>query len=102
VAGGLNNVEITGILGQDPEIRKTPSGGKVANLIISANNEWHSVVILNESLISVAEKSLKKGVKVHVEGQLQTRGWVDKDGKKHYVAEIVLQHGSGKLTILHP
>jgi len=114
MAGSVNKVILVGNLGRDPEVRRLGSGEPVVNLRIATSEtwrdkqsgerkertEWHSVVIFNENLAKVAEQYLRKGSKVYVEGQLQTREWQDKDGQKRYSTEIVLQRFRGELTIL--
>ncbi|ESW92682.1 single-stranded DNA-binding protein [Mesorhizobium sp. C280B] len=113
MAGSLNRVMLIGNLGQDPEIRRLNSGDPVVNLSIATSEswrdkssgdrkektEWHRVVIFNDSLAKVAEQYLKKGMKVYIEGQLQTRKWT-KDGQDHYSTEIVLQKFRGELQML--
>lgn len=114
MAGSVNKVILVGNLGRDPETRRLANGDPVVNLRIATSEtwrdkqsgerrektEWHSVVIFNENLAKVAEQYLRKGSKVYVEGQLQTREWQDKDGQKRYSTEIVLQRFRGELTIL--
>jgi single-strand DNA-binding protein len=114
MAGSVNKVILVGNLGRDPETRRLGNGDPVVNLRIATSEswrdkqsgerrektEWHSVVIFNENLAKVAEQYLKKGSKIYVEGQLQTREWQDKDGQKRYSTEIVLQRFRGELTIL--
>ena len=114
MAGSLNRVMLIGNLGADPEIRRTNAGDPIANLRIATseswrdkNNgdrkektEWHSVVIFNDNLAKVAENYLKKGTKVYIEGQLQTRKWQDNNGNDRYSTEIVLQRYRGELQIL--
>jgi single-strand DNA-binding protein len=114
MAGSVNKVILVGNLGRDPETRRMGNGDPVVNLRIATSEswrdkqsgerrektEWHSVVIFNENLAKVAEQYLKKGSKVYIEGQLQTREWQDKDGQKRYSTEIVLQRFRGELTIL--
>jgi single-strand DNA-binding protein len=114
MAGSVNKVILVGNLGRDPETRRLSNGDPVVNLRIATSEswrdkssgerrektEWHSVVIFNENLAKVAEQYLRKGSKVYVEGQLQTREWQDKDGQKRYSTEIVLQRFRGELTIL--
>lgn len=114
MAGSVNKVILIGNLGRDPETRRLNDGSPVVNLRIATSEswrdkqsgerrektEWHSVVIFNENLAKVAEQYLRKGSKVYVEGQLQTREWQDKDGQKRYSTEIVLQRFRGELTIL--
>jgi single-strand DNA-binding protein len=114
MAGSVNKVILVGNLGRDPETRRLSNGDPVVNLRIATSEtwrdkqsgerrektEWHSVVIFNENLAKVAEQYLRKGSKIYVEGQLQTREWQDKDGQKRYSTEIVLQRFRGELTIL--
>ena len=114
MAGSVNKVILVGNLGADPEIRRGNSGDPVANIRIATSEswrdrqsgerkekvEWHSVVIFNENLAKVAEQYLKKGAKVYVEGQLQTRKWQDRDGNDRYTTEIVLQKFLGELQML--
>ena len=114
MAGSVNKVILVGNLGRDPEIRSTQDGTKVANLSVATSEnwrdknsgerrektEWHRVVIFNDRLVDVAEKYLKKGSKVYLEGQLQTRKWTDQSGAEKYTTEIVLQKYRGELTML--
>lgn len=114
MAGSVNKCIIVGNLGRDPETRRMANGDPVVSLRIATSEtwkdkatgerkektEWVSVVIFNESLAKVAESYLRKGSKVYVEGQLQTREWTDKDGQKRYSTEVVLQRYRGELTIL--
>src|SRR5215217_1429674 len=114
MAGSVNKVILVGNLGADPEIRNLPSGGKVVNLSVATSEnwkdkntgerrektEWHRVVIFSEGLARVAESYLKKGSKVYVEGQLQTRKWQDQAGADKYTTEVVLQRFRGELTLL--
>ncbi len=114
MAGSVNKVIIIGNLGRDPEIRSTQDGTKVANLSVATSEswrdktsgerrektEWHRVVIFNDRLAEVAERFLKKGAKVYIEGQLQTRKWTDQSGQERYTTEIVLQKYRGELTML--
>jgi len=114
MAGSVNKVILIGNLGKDPEIRTLNSGDRVANLRIATSEtwrdrssgerkektEWHRVVIFNEALGKVAEQYLKKGAKVYIEGQLQTRKYTDKDGVEKYSTEVVLQNYRGELTML--
>jgi single-strand DNA-binding protein len=114
MSGSVNKVIIIGNLGRDPEIRATQNGKRVANLTVATSEnwkdkstgerkertEWHKVVIFNDGLADVAEKYLKKGAKVYLEGALQTRKWVDNGGKERYTTEIVLQEFRGVLTTL--
>jgi single-strand DNA-binding protein len=114
MAGSVNKVILVGNLGKDPEVRRLTSGDPVVNLSIATSEswrdkasgekkektEWHRVVIFNKNLAEVAEKYLRKGAKVYVEGQLQTRKWTDKDGAEKYSTEVVLQNFRGELTML--
>ena len=114
MAGSVNKVILIGNLGKDPEIRRTQDGRPIANLRIATTEtwrdktsgekrektEWHSVVIFNEGLCRVAEQYLKKGSKVYLEGQLQTRKWQGQDGQDRYSTEVVLQNFNGQLTML--
>lgn len=114
MAGSINKVILIGNLGRDPEVRTMQSGGKVANLRIATSErwrdrntgemqertEWHNVVIFNERLVDVAEQYLRKGSKVFVEGQLQTRKWTDQSGQDRYTTEVVLQRFRGELQML--
>lgn len=114
MAGSLNKVMLIGNLGADPEIRSFQNGGKVANLRIATSDtwkdrntgerqertEWHTVAIFSEGLINVVENYLKKGSKVYVEGQLQTRKWQDQQGNDRYSTEVVLRGYNGTLTML--
>src|SRR5919205_8766 len=114
MAGSVNKVILVGNLGRDPEVRRLNSGEPVVNLRIATSEswkdkgtgerkektEWHQVVIFNENLARVAEQYLKKGSKVYVEGQLQTRKWQDQQGQERYTTEIVLQRFRGELTLL--
>src|SRR5205085_3190894 len=114
MAGSLNQVQLIGNLGKDPEIRRTQDGRPVGNLSVATSEswkdkatgerkektEWHRVVIFNEALARVAEQYLKKGAKVYLEGQLQTRKYTDKDGTEKYSTEVVLQNYRGELTML--
>lgn len=114
MAGSVNKVILVGNLGRDPEVRRLGSGEPVVNLRIATSEswrdkqsgekkertEWHSVVIFNENLAKVAEQYLKKGSKVYVEGQLQTRKWQDQSGVEKYTTEVVLQRFRGEMTIL--
>jgi single-strand DNA-binding protein len=114
MAGSVNKVIIVGNLGRDPEVRSFQNGGKVVNLNIATSEtwrdkssgerkertEWHRVSILNEPLAKVAEQYLKKGSKVYIEGQLETRKWQDQSGAEKYSTEIVLRPYRGELTLL--
>ncbi|WP_420348071.1 single-stranded DNA-binding protein [Pelagibius sp.] len=114
MAGSVNKVILVGNLGRDPEIRSTQDGTRIANLSLATSEtwrdrnsgerrertEWHRVVIFNERLSEVAEKYLRKGSKVYIEGQLQTRKWTDQSGQDRYTTEVVLQRFRGELTML--
>jgi single-strand DNA-binding protein len=114
MAGSVNKVILVGNLGKDPEVRRMQSGDPVVNLSLATSEswrdkasgerkektEWHRVVIFNKNLAEIAEKYLRKGAKVYVEGSLQTRKWTDKDGQEKYSTEIVLQNFRGELTML--
>ncbi|MEL7464544.1 MAG: single-stranded DNA-binding protein [Pseudomonadota bacterium] len=114
MAGSVNKVIIIGNLGRDPEVRSFQNGGKVCNLRIATSEnwrdkqsgerrertEWHSVAIFNEGLVRVAEQYLRKGSKVYIEGQLETRKWQDQSGQDRYSTEVVLRPYRGELTML--
>ena len=114
MAGSVNKVIIVGNLGRDPEVRSFPNGGKVCNLRIATSEnwrdrntgerkertEWHSVAIFSEPLAKIAEQYLRKGSKVYIEGQLETRKWQDQSGQDRYTTEIVLRPYRGELTLL--
>ena len=113
MAGSLNKVMLIGNLGADPEVRSFQNGGKVCNLRIATSEqwkdkegqrqertEWHTVAIFSEGLVSVCERFLKKGSKVFIEGQLQTRKWQDQNGQDRYSTEVVLRGFNGTLTML--
>ena len=112
MAGSVNKVILVGNLGKDPEIRRTQDGRPIANLSVATSEswrdkatgerkektEWHRVVIFNETLCRIAEQYLKKGAKVYLEGQLQTRKWQDQSGQDKYTTEVVLQNFNSNLT----
>ena len=114
MAGSVNKVILVGNLGADPEVRTLPSGNKVVNLSVATSDswrdknsgerkektEWHRVVIFSEGLARVAEQYLRKGSKVYLEGQLQTRKWQDQSGQDKYSTEVVLQGFNSNLTML--
>ena len=114
MAGSVNKVILVGNLGKDPEIRRTQDGRPIANLSIATSEtwrdkatgerkektEWHRVVIFNEGLCKIAEQYLKKGAKIYIEGQLQTRKWTDQAGVEKYSTEVVLQGFNSNLTML--
>ena len=114
MAGSINKVILVGNLGRDPESRTMQDGNPVVNLSIATSEnwrdknsgerrertEWHRVVIFNDKLAEVAQKYLRKGSKVYLEGQLQTRKWTDQSGMEKYTTEVVLQRYRGELTML--
>lgn len=114
MAGSVNKVILVGNLGRDPEIRTMPSGDKMATLSVATSEnwkdkqtgerktktEWHRVVLFNKGLVTVAENYLRKGSKVYVEGQLETRKWTDQSGVEKYSTEVVLRPYRGELTML--
>jgi single-strand DNA-binding protein len=114
MSGSVNKVILIGNLGADPEIRRNGAGDPIANIRIATSEswrdkqsgerrertEWHQVVIFNEGLAKIAEQYLKKGAKVYIEGQLQTRKWQDQSGQDRYTTEVVLQRFRGELQML--
>lgn len=114
MAGSVNKVILIGNLGRDPEVRSFQNGGKVCNLRIATSEqwkdrntgerrektEWHSVAIFNENLVRLAEQYLRKGSKVYLEGQLETRKWQDQNGQDRYSTEVVLRPYKGEMTFL--
>ncbi len=114
MAGSLNKVMLIGNLGRDPESKTTASGSKIVNLTVATSEswkdrqtgekqertEWHRVVIYNQNLADIAEKYLRKGTKVYIEGSLQTRKWTDSSGIEKYTTEVVLNAFKGEMTIL--
>ena len=114
MAGSVNKVIIVGNLGRDPEVRTFQNGSKVCNLRIATSEswkdrstgerkertEWHSVAIMSEPVARIAEQYLRKGSKVYIEGQLETRKWQDQSGQDRYSTEVVLRPYSGTLTLL--
>lgn len=114
MAGSVNKVILIGNLGRDPEVRSTQDGSRIANLSLATTDtwrdrasgerrertEWHRVVIFNDKLVDVVEKYLRKGSKIYLEGQLQTRKWTDNSGQERYTTEVVLQRYRGELTML--
>src|SRR5271154_3083365 len=114
MAGSVNKVILVGNLGRDPEIRSTQDGMRIANLAVATSEtwrdrqsgerkertEWHRVVIFNEKLAEVAQKYVKKGSKIYVEGQLTTRKWTDQSGQERYTTEVVIPRFGGALTML--
>ncbi len=116
MAGSVNKVILIGNLGRDPEIRSTQDGTRIANLSVATSEswrdrntgerrertEWHRVVIFDEKLVEVVERYVKKGSKLYLEGQLQTRKWTDQSGQDRYTTEVVLQRFRSQLTMLDP
>jgi single-strand DNA-binding protein len=114
MAGSVNKVILIGNLGKDPEIRRTQDGRPIANLSVATSEswrdkatgerkektEWHRVVIFSEPLCRIVEQYLKKGSKIYIEGQLQTRKWQDQSGQERYSTEVVLQGFNSQLTML--
>jgi single-strand DNA-binding protein len=114
MSGSVNKVTLIGNLGKDPEIRTTQDGREVANLTIATSEswkdrntgerkertEWHRVVIFNEGLVGIAKSYLRKGAKLYLEGQLQTRKWTDQQGQEKYSTEVVLQGFGASLVML--
>ena len=111
---GVNKVILVGNLGRDPEVRHTQDGRKIVNFSIATSEtwkdrqtgerrertEWHRIVIFNEGLAGIAEQYLRKGSKVYIEGQLQTRKWTDQSGVEKYTTEVVLQNYRGEMQML--
>lgn len=114
MAGSVNKVILVGNLGRDPEVRNTQDGSKIVNITLATSEtwndrasgerkektEWHRVVIFNDRVADVAEKYLKKGAKIYVEGSLQTRKWTDQGGQERYTTEVVIGRFNGTLTML--
>ncbi len=114
MAGSVNKVIIVGNVGKDPEIRAFQTGGRVASFSVATSEdwkdkvtgekksrvEWHRISILNDALVEVVQRYVKKGMKLYVEGQLETRKWTDKDGVEKYSTEVVLRPFRGELTML--
>ncbi len=114
MAGSVNKVILIGNLGKDPEVRMTQEGVKIINLSLATSEqwrdrdsqekkertEWHRVVIFNEKLADVADKYLRKGSKIYIEGQLQTRKWTDQNGQERYTTEVIIPRFRGELTML--
>ena len=114
MAGSVNKVILVGNLGKDPEVRSTQDGNKIVNLTLATSEtwndrasgerkektEWHRVVIFNDRTADVAERFLKKGAKIYVEGSLQTRKWTDQQGQERYTTEVVIGRFNGQLTML--
>ncbi|MFA6279196.1 MAG: single-stranded DNA-binding protein [Bdellovibrionales bacterium] len=114
MAGSVNKVILVGNLGKDPEVRAFQNGGRKASFSIATSEswkdkatgerkektEWHNISVMNDNLITVCERYLKKGAKVYIEGQLETRKWQDKEGHDRYTTEVVLRPYRGELTML--
>lgn len=114
MAGSVNKVILVGNLGRDPEVRSFQNGGRMANFSVATGErwrdrqtgeqrertEWHRVVIFNENLVEIAEKYLRKGSQVYLEGELQTRKWTDQSGQERYTTEVALQRFRGQMMIL--
>jgi len=114
VAGSVNKVILVGNLGKDPEVRNAQSGLKIVNLAVATSDswndkasgerkeqtEWHRVVIMNDRLGEIAEKYLRKGSKVYIEGKLQTRKWTDQSGQDKYTTEVLIGRFGGELQLL--
>ncbi len=114
MSGSVNKVTLIGNLGRDPEVRTAQDGSKIVNISVATSEywkdkvtgerkdrtEWHRVVVFNDRLAEVAERYLKKGSKIYVEGQLQTRKWTDNNGQEKYSTEVVLGKFRGELTML--
>ncbi len=114
MAGSVNKVILVGNLGRDPEVKMTQEGVKIVNLSVATSEqwrdrttqekkertEWHRVVIFNEKLADVADKYLRKGAKIYIEGQLQTRKWTDQTGQERYTTEVIVPRFRGELTML--
>ena len=114
MSGSVNKVILVGNLGRDPEIRSLNNGGRVANLSVATSDrwrdrqtgeqrertEWHRVVVFDDKLVEIVEKYVRKGQKVYLEGEIQTRKWSDQAGQERYTTEVVLQRFRGQLTML--
>ena len=114
MAGSVNKVILVGNVGQDPEVRQFQNGGQVCNLSIATSEnwkdrntgerrektEWHRVAIFNEGLVRIVQQYVKKGSKLYIEGQLETRKWQDQNGQDKYTTEVVLRNYTGNLTML--
>lgn len=114
MAGSINKVILVGNVGKDPEIRQMTDGARVASFTLATSEswkdkntgerrdktEWHRVAIFNDRLVDVVEKYVRKGAKLYIEGQLQTRKWTDQQGQEKYTTEVVLQRFRGELTML--
>ncbi|MDX9689539.1 MAG: single-stranded DNA-binding protein [Proteobacteria bacterium] len=114
MAGSVNKVILVGNLGKDPEVRSFQNGGRVASFPVATSEswkdkntgerkdktEWHRVSVMNDNLVTICERYLKKGAKVYIEGQLETRKWTGQDGQDRYTTEVVLRPYRGELTML--
>lgn len=114
MAGSVNKVILVGNLGRDPEVRNSSEGAKIVSMSIATSEswkdkntgerkdrtEWHRVVIFNEKIAEIAEKYIRKGTKVYIEGQLQTRKWTDNNNMERYTTEVVIPRYRGELTII--
>lgn len=114
MAGSVNKVILVGNVGKDPEVRSFQNGGKVANITLATSEswtdkasgerkektEWHKISIMNDNIVSVAERFVKKGSKIYVEGSLQTRKWTDQQGVEKYSTEVVIGRFDGKLVLM--
>lgn len=114
MAGSVNKVILVGNLGRDPEIRSFQNGGRVASFSLATSEswkdkatgerkektEWHRIAIMNDSLVGIVERYVKKGSKLYIEGQLETRKWTGQDGQERYTTEVVLRPYRGELTML--
>ena len=114
MSGSVNKVILVGNLGRDPEIRSLNNGGRVANMSVATSDrwrdrqtgeqrertEWHRVVVFDDKLVEIVEKYVRKGQKVYLEGEIQTRKWSDQSGQERYTTEVVLQRFRGQLTML--
>lgn len=116
MAGSLNKVTLIGNLGRDPDVRFMPDGSKVASFSLATSDtwkdkatgerkdktEWHRITVFNERIVEILEKYVRKGTKLYIEGQLQTRKWTDQTGSDRYTTEIVLGKFRGDMVILDP
>lgn len=114
MAGSVNKVILVGNLGKDPEVRMTQEGAKIVTFSLATSEqwkdretqerkdrtEWHRVVIFNEKLAEIADKYLRKGAKIYIEGQLQTRKWTDQSGQERYTTEVIVPRFKGEITML--